>query len=94
MAVEFSTVLPAAPDVNTGNSSVTVTATDFVDTSLVTVEVAFTVNVYTLEPAADAEASKSGAATHVNTPVAVLIANNASSSEPDKANVESVAAAV
>jgi hypothetical protein len=62
----------------------------------VTVEVASTVTVYTFDAgvADDAGVSKSGAATHVNTPVAALIANNESSSEPDSAKVESSATAV
>jgi hypothetical protein len=92
----FSIVLPVVPEVNTGKSSVTVIATAFDEISPVTVDVASTVTVYTFEVgvAADAGVSKSGATAHVNTPVAALIVNNASSSDPDNAKVESTAAAV
>jgi hypothetical protein len=60
------------------------------------VDVASTVTVYTFEVgvAADAGVSKSGAVFQVNTPVVALIANNASSSDPDNAKVESAATAV
>jgi hypothetical protein len=73
-----------------------VTATVFVDTSPVTVDVASTVTVYTFEVgvAADAGVSKSGATAHVKTPVVALIANNAASLPATKAKVEFVAAAV